>query len=387
MAQVPMKSSKTFWSNINYRSRRVQWPKLLGWFGRTVVAAIAVVIVIYLVYLVFMPVTDWFARHDVETITGPGHAAALQAARDAARNRLLGAAAGVVALVALVYTARTFGLSREGQVTDRFAKAIGQLGDASLEVRVGAIYALETIVRDSHRNQHVVMELLAAFAREQSEVFDRERPKAQTPASAKDVPPANLSGHKMLPDVHDVHVAVAVIGRRRHDRKKKVDLRKVHLVGSHLDWAHFGRADLTGAHLNGADLTWANLARADLTGADLTGADLKHARLYRANLTSAHLNGAHLEQANLAWANLDGADLTGAHLDGALLGSACFQGAHLENVDLTMAKVPAADFRGAYLTGASWPQGPQEPDGWLRDPEGHLQPKLPDCDPSGAARD
>ena len=226
MAQVPMKSSKTFWSNINYRSRRVQWPKLLGWFGRTVVAAIVVVVVIFLVYLVFMPVTDWFARHDVETITGPGHAVALQAARDAARNRLLGAAAGVVALVALVYTARTFGLSREGQVTDRFAKAIGQLGDASLEVRVGAIYALETIVRDSRRNQQVVMELLAAFAREQSEVFDRERPKAQTSASAEGVPPANLSGHKMLPDVHDVHVAVAVIARRRHDRKKRVDLEK-----------------------------------------------------------------------------------------------------------------------------------------------------------------
>jgi len=142
---------------------------------------------------------------------------------------------------------------------------------------------------------------------------------------------------------------------------------------------HGDAPDSTGKKLPG---------RQQRLNAKLSGAHLKHARLYHANLTGADLTGAHLEQANLAWANLDGADLTGAHLDGALLGSARFQGAHLENVDLTTAKVPAADFRGTHLTGASWPQGPQEPDGWLRgDPEGHLQPKLPDSGPAGAAGD
>jgi hypothetical protein len=375
--------SKTFWISIHYRSRRVHWNKFFRWFGWAVVTAIAVVVVIYLVYLVFVPVSDTIAEHDVGTITGADRAAALQAARDAVRNRLLAALAGLVALGALVYTARTFGLSREGQVTDRFAKAIGQLGDTSLEVRVGAIYALELIVRDSPRNQQAVMDLLAAFAREQS--------KAQTAASAKGVPSAKRSGHIMLPDVHDVHAAVEVIGRRRHDRNKPVDLRKTDLAGAHLAWVHLPKADLTGADLTSAHLDWANLAGADLTGADLTGAHLEHARLYKAILKDAHLNGAHLDQANLAWAHLDGADLTGAHLYGAVLGAATFHYAHLEYVDLREVKVPDAVWKSAYLDGASWPtgrhpgQGPKEPEGWECDPHGHLKP-APDSDPAGAAR-
>jgi aspartyl-tRNA synthetase len=40
-----------------------------------------------------------------------------------------------------VYTARNFTLSREGQVTDRYTKAIEQLGSDKPDVRTGGIYA------------------------------------------------------------------------------------------------------------------------------------------------------------------------------------------------------------------------------------------------------
>jgi len=344
--------------SISYRARRVRWSKRLGWFAGAIVAVIAGLVIIYLVYLVFLPVSDYIAEHDVGTITGPGRAAALQAARDAARNRMLAALAGLVALGALLYTARTFSLSREGQVTDRFAKAVGQLGDTSLEVRVGAIYALELIVRDSRRNQEAVMELLAAFAREQS--------KAQTSASAKHVPSAKRSGHIRLPHVHDVHTAVAVIGRRKQNRKNKVDLRYTKLAGTHLDWAHLRNADLTGADLTGTHLAWARLRGADLTGADLTGADLTKARLSGAVLKEAHLKDAHLKQANLATSDLTGADLTGADLTGA---------------DVLLPMWPGADF-----TGALWPADVKAPDGWrLDDTTGRL--KRADANPGNPPTD
>jgi hypothetical protein len=42
----------------------------------------------------------------------------LQTARDAARGRLLTSGAGLFAAAALLFTARNFALSREGQVTD-----------------------------------------------------------------------------------------------------------------------------------------------------------------------------------------------------------------------------------------------------------------------------
>ena len=43
-------------------------------------------------------------------------------------------------------------IDRQGQITDRYTKAIDQLGSEKLDVRIGGIYALERIARDSARD-------------------------------------------------------------------------------------------------------------------------------------------------------------------------------------------------------------------------------------------
>jgi hypothetical protein len=46
-------------------------------------------------------------------------------------------------------TRRAIELTEQGQVADRYSKAIEQLGsDKGLDVRIGGIYALERIARD-----------------------------------------------------------------------------------------------------------------------------------------------------------------------------------------------------------------------------------------------
>jgi hypothetical protein len=187
------------------------WRTVLIWSGLLVAAA---VVVVAGVYVVFWPVSDLIARHDVGAITGLHRAAALQAARDAARGRLLTFGAGLFAAGALVFTARNFTLSRraveltlrtveiteQGQVTDRYTKAIEQLGSRTVDVAIGGIYALERIARDSPRDHGTVMEVLASFIREHSrEPSPRPTPGADTPA------------HTTRPDVQ---AACTVIGRR-----------------------------------------------------------------------------------------------------------------------------------------------------------------------------
>ena len=56
---------------------------------------------------------------------------------------------------------------RTGQVAARYTKAIEQLGSGNLDVRIGGIYALERIAHNSPRDQPAVLEVLAAFIREQ----------------------------------------------------------------------------------------------------------------------------------------------------------------------------------------------------------------------------
>ena len=329
------------------------WRTVLGWVGLLVAAAVVVVAGIY---VVFWPVSDLIARHDVGAITGPHRAAALQAARDAARGRLLTFGAGLFALGALVYTARNFTLSREGQVTDRYTKAIEQLGSEELDVRIGGIYALERVARDSARDHPTVMEVLAAFVREHS--------REQWPPPA-DEPGADAPERTTRPDVQ---AAITVIGRRnpRHDRQP-VNLVGANLTDAVLTGAELSGADLTGAILPGANLSRAILPGAEISGAILTGAEISYADLsgtisFHPDLTDAHLIGANLTRAYLTGANFSGAILIHADLSGAILldvvlsraelSDAVLTGANLIGADLTRANLTGANLTGAELTGA-----------------------------------
>jgi hypothetical protein len=123
-------------------NHRARWSQVI----RGLIGVAAVVLAMVIVWALLVPGTDWLARHDISPATG-----SLAKARDAARGRLLTLGAGLLAAGALVFTGRNFILSREGQVTERYTKAIEQLGSDKLDVRIGGIYALERVARDSAR--------------------------------------------------------------------------------------------------------------------------------------------------------------------------------------------------------------------------------------------
>ena len=335
-----------------------------------------------------MPVADWLAHHDAGSATGPLHETAL----DNARDRLLTLGAGLLAAAALVFTAlnfsllrrnseqadqwqrRTHELTEQGQVTDRYTKAIEQLGSDKLDVRIGGIYALERIARDSARDHPTVMEVLTAFIREHSqEKWDpdsREHWDPSEPDSAE-------------PPRPDILAAVTVVGRR--DARRDIQpmdltgayLRGAYLRGAYLRGAYFCGAKLTGANLTGADLNGAILNRAILnrailSGARLNGADLNGARLSGADLTEAYLNCADLTEADLVDVDLTGAILGVANLTLADLTGANLTRADLTDADLSGAQLSGAQLSGVQLSGANlalvrWPEGTPVPEGWELD--------------------
>jgi hypothetical protein len=268
------------------RRSRVRW--LIG--------AAAVVLALAIIWVLLVPGADWLARHDIGSAKG-----SLATARDAARGRLLTLGAGLLAAGALLFTARNFMLSREGQVTDRYTKAIEQLGSDKLDVRIGGIYALERVARDSAKDHPTIMEVLTAFIREHS----REQ-----------WPPPDPGGREQERWTSpDIQAAATVIGRRYAKR----DIERINLYGAYLVHAYLRDADLTRARLRDAKLIGAILDGADLTGADLSHANLDGADLTGADLRDTDLTGAQLDGAKLTGAQLDGAKLTGADLHGAIL--------------------------------------------------------------------
>ena len=147
--------------------RWAAWPPGIRWLA----GAAALVLAAAIVWALFVPLADWLAHHDVGSATGALHETAL----DNARGRLLTLGAGLVAGGALVFTAlnlnvlrRNSELTEQGQITDRYTKAVEQLGSDKPDVRLGGIYALERIARDSAKDHPTVVEVLAAFIREHS---------------------------------------------------------------------------------------------------------------------------------------------------------------------------------------------------------------------------
>ncbi len=221
------------------------------------------------------------------------------AAEASTRTGLVAGFAGLAALGSLAVTARTYRLTQQGQIADRYTKAIAQLGDEKLDVRLGGIYALERIAEDSKRDHPTVVEVLSAFVRERTAVTPRVRPVDRRTAH-----PLSLSSRVKKLGV-DVQAALTVLGRL--PKRRGVSRGDV------------GGADLTGANLRSADLTGANLTRANLSGAFLTDADLTGAFLADADLTEAFLAGANLSGASLAGANLTKArDLTQPQVEAAV---------------------------------------------------------------------
>ena len=156
-----MKNSRHYelreYKELRSRLERSAWSRWAAplsehpWAIRMTMAWIAVgVIAAAVSWWLLVPVTDWLAHHDVGSASG----SLLQTARDAARARLLTLGAGLFAAGALVYTSQNSRLSRQALVTDRYTKAIEQLGSDKPDVRIGGIYALERVARDSERSPH-----------------------------------------------------------------------------------------------------------------------------------------------------------------------------------------------------------------------------------------
>jgi hypothetical protein len=285
------------------------------------------------------------------------------------RTAVLASLAGVLAAIGAFYTHRTFELNRQGlelnrqgQITERFTRAVDQLGNPSLDVRLGGIYALERLARESRDDHGPIIEILTAYIREHTRSSDNEPPDGEVqPAIAR----------KRV--ATDVQAALTVLGRRSRANDPsepwRVDLDGSHLEGAILHGAHLEGADLHDAHLERANLYEAHLEDANLYEAHLDGAILQEAHLENANLEGAHLDeanlyGAYLENANLDGAHLKDALLAGAHLDGAILDDARLENANLDGAHLRNALLAGAHLDGANLDGATWSDGTVWPDGF-----------------------
>lgn len=287
------------------------------------------------------------------------------ATRAAERNEIRGTLVQVVGGIVLVFGAlatwRQVQLRREGQITDRYTRAVDQLGAVDpagrekTDVQIGGIYALERIARDSPDDLDTIAEVLAAFVHGRAPWPPANAERTGNESSEVDDLRVRLPAVQAAMTVL-ARVPVARAGVRTLSR---IDLRK----------ATLGHANLTGAYLVGTNLAGAQLVQANLAGAHLWRANLAGAHLLTADLRNADLGDAHLPAAELGGANLTGAYVGDANLTGAQLVRANLAGAHLAGTILRSANLEGVmNLKTANLDGIHWDEQTVWPDGTINPP-------------------
>ena len=269
---------------------------------------------------------------------------------------IVGGIGTVATIIGGFFVFRNVQLTQTRLTTERFSKAVEQLGSDKIEVRLGGIYALERIAQDSDRDHWTIMEVLTSFIQEKSPA---RIPSEKICARAEQIKQGNRGGtdeqnrNAAIEELEselttkDIQAALTVIGRRhkKDPPDRRIDLNNVKLTYADFTYSYLSGADLNNANLHDADLSYANLHDANLHDTDLSYASLHDAHLSRVNFSRANLSRANLNHAKLNYASLHGADLSYANLNHANLNHA-----NLNCADLSCANLYETDLSYADLS-------------------------------------
>lgn len=281
---------------------------------------------------------------------------------------------------------RQVDIAEQGHITDRITTAVQGLGaektqkivleDGSsrettlpnLEVRIGSIYALERIARDSPRDHINIMEILCAYIRHNAPVV----------LASKQEDESNVVEPRHYKPRDDIQTIVEVLGRRTEQQRKfegeyvsgsNNESYKLNLVGCDLRGVDFSKRNFAGAIFSGSDLSGAFLTHSNFNEARFAGCKLNHANLTHASLQSGMLFkvvaiGVKMTSCDLSYSNMiksvisesdfSRSTLRGVKLHDAELEDVNLAGTDASNASFKHTKMINCDMRGASAVDANW---------------------------------
>lgn len=171
-----------------------------------------------------------------------------------------------------------------GGTVHQFGETIDKEGDwqvfsetkPNLEVRIGAIYALQRILQDSPRDHNQILQILCAYIRENAGL----NPVLFDPDVCDD----------WLKPREDVNAAIKVIGRhtgrltnalreglQNSNRQPRLDLQNIDLIGADLRHLQFANVDFSGSSFSHSNLANVRFKNATLEGCSFFKADTENA--------------------------------------------------------------------------------------------------------------
>lgn len=218
--------------------------------------------------------------------------------------------------------------SQEALYTKLFIDATDQLTDENIFARLGGIYALERIARESPKDHGPIMEILTAYVREEA-----PWPPKNDVESARKHPNA------------DIQAILQVIGRRNVDHEPSTE--------QQILLHDLNNTNLQGSDMNGLNFERVSFRDSNLCGAGIRRSILRYCRLQRADLKFAHLDYSDISNSLAEGCDFSRASLCGVNLDNSDLRNAIFFNASVADLGNGIPKFPDVHVDGADLRGAS----------------------------------
>lgn len=253
-------------------------------------------------------------------------------------SALIQAISGAFFFVTAYFTYLNIRTSEKKHLSERFTKAVEQLGSGNTAIIIGGICTLEQIFLDSRTYEKVILSILAEFI------------KFSSP---------NIKGNNssIKPEVQS---AVSTLARclqlsTTHSSKEyiinldNVNLKNSDLKGFNLSAVSLNDSDLSYASLKMTILNGASLENINFTASDLSYSKLNNCFISGGNFSSAILDHAELNSLNQINQTIDKVSFRDASLD-----HTCLNNSILINADFVRAKLSHSKIRNSNLYDANF---------------------------------
>ncbi len=215
----------------------------------------------------------------------------------------------ILTLIRSVLSRQQNNIDEQRVITEQISRAIDQIGsykydanggkyELNIEARLGGLYSLQRIMRDSLKDENAIAKIFYAYVRENTKRGE-VRMRIKT----------GIIKNRPREDVQAALDIVNQFHKEWRERRKEI-LDDIQI--------NFARSNFSEYSFLGMDFSNAILNDVDLSDAKLNNANLSNAKLNYADLSRAKLSGAKLSGANLLYADLTGTDLHGVDLSKVL---------------------------------------------------------------------
>ena len=244
-------------------------------------------------------------------------------------------------------------------LNERYQKAAEMLGSPVLPVRLGGIYALQSLADEHPKEFHVqAMRLLCSFVR--------------NPIHDETLRPTEFQKELKIEIRQDVDAAIKVIGGRHEssivlERNSEFEL---DLKGADMRGIQLGNVNLSRAMFHDAQFAYANVWNTDMTDVFLTSANLfnaefsrmkmKQVRFWRnSDISKSRFHHSDMRKASFSYSSMydvsfDRIDLSGAEIvNSDLSGNSFFFNCNLSKTNISEVNLSGVSFSGSDLSEAT----------------------------------